>query len=75
MADREVNDIKAMAKAANFFFLNSRTVADIGAEEGRAVKIDENGNVVDFAINEKCAAGAERVQGGSENDQRGTAVY
>ena len=58
MADETVNDIKAMAKGANYFFPNSRTVADVGAEEGRAVKIDENGNVVDFAINEKCAAGA-----------------
>lgn len=58
MADEEVNDIKAMAKAANFFFPNARTVTDVGAEEGRAVKIDEKGNVVDFAINEKCAAGA-----------------
>jgi len=58
VADVEVNDIKAMAKAANYFFPNSRTVADVGAEEGRAVKIDENGGVVDFAINEKCAAGA-----------------
>ncbi len=57
-ADNKVNDIKAMAKAANFFFPNSRTVTDVGAEEGRAVKIDEKGNVVDFAINEKCAAGA-----------------
>jgi benzoyl-CoA reductase subunit D len=58
MADEEVNDIKAMAKAANFFFPNARTVTDVGAEEGRAVKIDEKGDVVDFAINEKCAAGA-----------------
>ena len=58
VADTEVNDIKAMAKAANFFFPNARTVTDVGAEEGRAVKIDEKGNVVDFAINEKCAAGA-----------------
>jgi benzoyl-CoA reductase subunit D len=33
-------------------------VADVGAEEGRAAKIDEKGNPVDFAINEKCAAGA-----------------
>ena len=58
VADTEVNDIKAMAKAANYFFPNARTVTDVGAEEGRAVKIDEKGNVVDFAINEKCAAGA-----------------
>ena len=58
MADLQVNDIKAMAKAAIYYFPNARTVTDVGAEEGRAVKIDEKGNVVDFAINEKCAAGA-----------------
>ena len=58
MADDCVNDIKAMAKGAHYFFPNSRTVVDVGAEEGRAAKIDENGNPIDFAINEKCAAGA-----------------
>lgn len=54
----EVNDLQAMAKGGSYFFPKARTVADVGAEEGRAVKADENGNVVDFAINEKCAAGA-----------------
>ncbi len=56
--DREVNDIEAMARAANYFFPDGRTVVDVGAEEGRAAKIDANGNVVDFAVNEECAAGA-----------------
>ncbi len=54
----KVNEIKAMARAANFLFPDARTVTDVGAEMGRAAKIDEKGNVVDFAINEKCAAGA-----------------
>jgi benzoyl-CoA reductase subunit D len=58
MADVRVNDIRAMGKAAHFFRASARTVADVGAEEGRAVKMDENGNAVDFAINDKCAAGA-----------------
>ncbi len=58
MADDTVNDINAMARGAHYFFPNARTVVDVGAEEGRAAKIDENGNPVDFAINEKCAAGA-----------------
>ena len=58
IAEEKVNDIKAMAKGGVYFFPNARTVTDVGAEEGRAVKIDESGNVVDFAINEKCAAGA-----------------
>ena len=53
-----VNDIKAMAKGAHYFFPDARTVADVGAEEGRAAKLDEKGNAVDFAVNEKCAAGA-----------------
>jgi benzoyl-CoA reductase subunit D len=57
-ADVQVNDIKAMAMAAVYYFPEARTVADVGAEEGRAAKCDEKGNVIDFAINEKCAAGA-----------------
>lgn len=58
MAGVKVNEIKAMAKGAHYYFPNARTVADVGSEEGRAARIDENGNVEDFAVNEKCAAGA-----------------
>ena len=58
IADDSVDEIKAMAKCANFFFPNARTVTDVGAEDGRAAKIDEKGNPLDFAINEQCAAGA-----------------
>lgn len=58
MGHDTVSEIKAMAKGAHFFFPNAGTVIDVGAEEGRAAKIDEKGDVVDFAINEKCAAGA-----------------
>ncbi len=57
IADDRINDIKAIAKAANYFFPECRTVVDVGAEEGRAVKISKNGDVADFAINEKYAAG------------------
>jgi len=35
----------------------AKTVIDVGAEEGRAIKIGADGRVLDFAINEKCAAG------------------
>ncbi len=58
MADDSVSEIIAMAKGAHFFFSKARTVTDVGAEEGRAAKIDEKGNPIDFAVNEKCAAGA-----------------
>ena len=58
IAHDTVNDIKAMGRGAVFSFPDARTVADVGAEEGRAAKLDEKGNPIDFAINEKCAAGA-----------------
>jgi benzoyl-CoA reductase subunit D len=58
VADDTVNDIKAMARAARHFFPEARTVTDVGAEGGRAVRLDENGEVADFAMNDKCAAGA-----------------
>ena len=35
-----------------------KMVVDIGANEARAIKCDQTGKVVDFAINEKCAAGS-----------------
>lgn len=58
VADVQINDIKAIVVAANFFFPEAGTVADVGAESARAAGYDENGNVMDFAVNEKCAAGA-----------------
>jgi benzoyl-CoA reductase subunit D len=56
--DRTLTDVGAAARAARHLFPEARTVIDVGAEEGRAIRTDENGKVVDFALNEKCAAGA-----------------
>ena len=53
----EINELAAAAKGTSFLIPSARTVIDAGAEEARAVKLD-NGNVKDFAVNEKCAAGA-----------------
>ena len=53
-----VTEVGANARAVNSLFPTVRTVIDVGAEEGRAIKINEKGKVIDFAINEKCAAGA-----------------
>jgi benzoyl-CoA reductase subunit D len=56
-ANDTATDIAAVAMGANHFFPSARTVIDIGAEESRCVKIDGLGRVVDFAKNDKCAAG------------------
>lgn len=52
-----VTEVSAAARGAIQIFPQVRTVIDVGAEEGRAVKIDERGKVIDFVLNEKCAAG------------------
>lgn len=57
-AQGTVTEVGANAKAVNRLFPSARTVIDVGAEEGRAIKVNEQGKVIDFAINEKCAAGA-----------------
>ncbi|MDI6856665.1 MAG: acyl-CoA dehydratase activase, partial [Candidatus Thermoplasmatota archaeon] len=57
-ANDDVTEVGASARGAVFLFPSARTVIDVGAEEGRAVRCDSSGKVIDFAINEKCAAGA-----------------
>jgi benzoyl-CoA reductase subunit D len=57
-ADDQVTEVTAAARGAHSLFPNVRTVIDVGAEEGRAVRCNEAGGVEDFAVNEKCAAGA-----------------
>ena len=57
-ADDNVTTVTCDGRGTFFLFPSARTIIDIGAEEGLVVKIDENGKVKDFGINEKCAAGA-----------------
>ena len=52
-----IPDAAADARGVNKLIPSARTVIDVGAEEGRAIKIGPDGKVLDFAINEKCAAG------------------
>lgn len=57
-AHDEITEVGAAAKGISYIMPDVRTIIVVGAEEGRAVRIDGKGNVIDFAINEKCAAGA-----------------
>lgn len=52
-----IPDATADACGVIKLFPSARTIIDVGAEEGRAIKISSEGKVMDFAINEKCAAG------------------
>ena len=52
-ADGIVPDAAADARGVIQLIPSARTVIDVGAEEGRAIKISPEGKVLDFAINEK----------------------
>lgn len=52
-----VSEVSADARGALFLYPGARTVVDVGAEEGRAIRVDAKGRVLDFAVNDKCAAG------------------
>ncbi len=56
-ANGSVPDAAADARGVSKLIPSARTVIDVGAEEGRAIKVSPEGNVLDFAINDKCAAG------------------
>ncbi|MCX6156182.1 MAG: acyl-CoA dehydratase activase [Candidatus Kapabacteria bacterium] len=57
-ATNSITEVTAATKGATTLFPTSRCVIDVGAEEGRSIRIDPNGKIIDFALNEKCAAGA-----------------
>lgn len=46
------------ARGAYWLFPSARTVLDVGYEGSRAMKLNEEGRVVDFALNSKCASGS-----------------
>lgn len=59
-ADRNISEITCHAKGAFWMNQKVRTILDMGGQDCKAIRCDANGDVVDFAMNDKCAAGAGR---------------
>src|SRR3989339_1689399 len=53
-----VTEVTAATKGATSLFPSVRCVIDVGAEEGRTIRCDTEGKIIDFVLNERCAAGA-----------------
>lgn len=58
--DDSITEITCHAKGAHHLNPNVRTVIDIGGQDVKAIRIDENGAVQNFLMNDKCAAGTGR---------------
>ncbi|WP_346663152.1 acyl-CoA dehydratase activase [uncultured Merdimonas sp.] len=59
-ADENVTEISCHGKGAHYFNPQIRTILDIGGQDSKAIKLSENGEVKDFVMNDKCAAGTGR---------------
>lgn len=57
---QEVSEISCHARGAHFLFPDTKTVIDIGGQDSKAMRLDENGQAADFNMNDKCAAGTGR---------------
>jgi predicted CoA-substrate-specific enzyme activase len=59
-AHKQITEITCHAAGARYFFPKVRAVIDIGGQDSKCIAIDENGDVSDFVMNDKCAAGTGR---------------
>ncbi|MDR0570028.1 MAG: acyl-CoA dehydratase activase [Clostridiales Family XIII bacterium] len=59
-ADRQLTEISCHAKGVAWLTSGARTIIDVGGQDSKAIKLDAAGNVANFAMNEKCAAGTGR---------------
>ncbi|NLL18998.1 MAG: 2-hydroxyglutaryl-CoA dehydratase [Clostridia bacterium] len=59
-ADREVSEITCQAKGVAHLFPQVATVIDIGGQDSKVIRVLPGGKVIDFAMNDKCAAGTGR---------------
>jgi bzd-type benzoyl-CoA reductase Q subunit len=59
-AEKNITEIACHAKGAHYFLPSARTILDMGGQDCKAIRCDENGKVTNFLMNDKCAAGTGR---------------
>ncbi len=52
-----LSEIMCHAKGVHYLIPSARTIIDIGGQDSKVISISKEGKVVDFAMNDKCAAG------------------
>ena len=59
-ADKAVTEISCHARGIHHQLPDVRTLIDLGGQDSKAIRLDASGRVLDFAMNDKCAAGTGR---------------
>ncbi len=59
-ADKQMSELSCHARGAYHLFPEVRTVIDIGGQDAKALQISQDGRLLNFVMNDKCAAGTGR---------------
>ncbi len=59
-ADKSLTEITCHARGAAFLYPNVRCLIDIGGQDCKVILLDRDHHVIDFLMNDKCAAGTGR---------------
>src|SRR4030042_664077 len=52
-ANKNISEISCHLKGANWFFPSARTILDMGGQDCKAIRCDENDKITDFVMNDK----------------------
>jgi (R)-2-hydroxyacyl-CoA dehydratese activating ATPase len=63
----QVTEISCHGRGAVHMFPGTRTVVDMGGQDTKAIRVSPAGEIVDFCMNDKCAAGTGRFLGAAAN--------
>ncbi|KEI99988.1 2-hydroxyglutaryl-CoA dehydratase [Clostridium botulinum A2B3 87] len=59
-ADKQISELSCHAKGVAFLIPGVRTIIDIGGQDAKAMKLNDKGKLINFIMNDKCAAGTGR---------------
>ncbi|BBB90020.1 MAG TPA: acyl-CoA dehydratase activase [Methylomusa anaerophila] len=59
-ANKKVTEIMCHATGAYFLDPRVRTIVDMGGQDCKAIRLNDDGKLIDFTLNDKCAAGTGR---------------
>ncbi len=63
----QVTEISCHGRGAVHMFPGTRTVVDMGGQDTKAISVSPTGEIVDFCMNDKCAAGTGRFLGAASS--------
>lgn len=61
--DKQVTEISCHGRGAVHMFPGTGTVIDMGGQDSKAISVKPDGEIIDFCMNDKCAAGTGRFLG------------